>query len=125
MIESIWKGKRPGKGGNRNYQNVGLGFKSPREAIDRTRIDKKCPITDKVSIRGCFVAGAGHSAKMLLALLDDCLLALHVRTTGCQLLVAVLFDVGVCKWKRLNALLVASPVATHASVAGGGGNKSL
>lgn len=38
---------------------------SPREAIDRTRIDKKCPITDKVSIRGCFVAGAGHSAKMV------------------------------------------------------------
>ncbi|THG15427.1 hypothetical protein TEA_002918 [Camellia sinensis var. sinensis] len=28
------KGKRPGKGGNRFSKNVGLGFKTPREAID-------------------------------------------------------------------------------------------
>jgi hypothetical protein len=28
------KGKRPGKGGNRFWKSVGLGFKTPREAID-------------------------------------------------------------------------------------------
>jgi len=28
------KGKRPGKGGNRFWKNIGLGFKTPREAID-------------------------------------------------------------------------------------------
>ena len=28
------KGKRPGKGGNRFYKSVGLGFKTPREAIE-------------------------------------------------------------------------------------------
>jgi len=28
------KGKRPGKGGNRFYKTVGLGFKTPREAIE-------------------------------------------------------------------------------------------
>ena len=27
------KGKRPGKGGNRFSKNIGLGFKTPREAI--------------------------------------------------------------------------------------------
>ncbi|KAG6469737.1 hypothetical protein ZIOFF_070668 [Zingiber officinale] len=28
------KGKKPGKGGNRFWKNVGLGFKTPREAIE-------------------------------------------------------------------------------------------
>ena len=28
------KGKRPGKGGNRFWKNIGLGFKTPRDAID-------------------------------------------------------------------------------------------
>lgn len=28
------KGKRPGKGGNRFWKSVGLGFKTPREAIE-------------------------------------------------------------------------------------------
>ncbi|KAK7821274.1 40s ribosomal protein s11-1 [Quercus suber] len=58
------KGKRPGKGGNRYWKNVGLGIKTPREAIDGhitkmcrfdfagTYIDKKCPFTGNVSIRG-------------------------------------------------------------------------
>ncbi|CAN6814756.1 unnamed protein product [Brassica oleracea var. botrytis] len=27
------KGKRPGKGGTRFWKNIGLGFKTPREAI--------------------------------------------------------------------------------------------
>lgn len=31
------KGKRPGKGGNRFWKNIGLGFKTPREATEGTR----------------------------------------------------------------------------------------
>ncbi|KAJ3693516.1 hypothetical protein LUZ60_008996 [Juncus effusus] len=58
------KGKRPGKGGNRFWKNIGLGFKTPREAIEGTYIDKKCPFTGEVSIRGRIIAGTCHSAKM-------------------------------------------------------------
>ncbi|KAH7574093.1 hypothetical protein JRO89_XS03G0250800 [Xanthoceras sorbifolium] len=58
------KGKRPGKGGNRFWKNIGLGFKTPREAIEGTYIDKKCPFTGTVSIRGRILAGTCHSAKM-------------------------------------------------------------
>lgn len=28
------KGKRPGKGGNRYWKSIGLGFKTPRDAIE-------------------------------------------------------------------------------------------
>ncbi|KAJ4792136.1 hypothetical protein LUZ62_028518 [Rhynchospora pubera] len=58
------KGKRPGKGGNRYWKSIGLGFKTPREAIEGTYIDKKCPFTGSVSIRGRILAGTCHSAKM-------------------------------------------------------------
>ncbi|KAL0856322.1 hypothetical protein Bca101_061475 [Brassica carinata] len=58
------KGKRPGKGGNRFWKNIGLGFKTPREAIDGTYIDRKCPFTGTVSVRGRILAGTCHSAKM-------------------------------------------------------------
>eukprot|EP00775_Hariotina_reticulata_P012785 gene12785-12913_t len=44
--------KIPGKGGLRWYKNVGLGFKTPKEAIEGGYIDKKCPFTGNVSIRG-------------------------------------------------------------------------
>ncbi|TXG59719.1 hypothetical protein EZV62_014292 [Acer yangbiense] len=50
------KGKRPGKGGNRFWKSIGLGFKTPRDAIEGTYIDKKCPFTDTVSIRGCILS---------------------------------------------------------------------
>ncbi|KHG16468.1 40S ribosomal S11 [Gossypium arboreum] len=59
------KGKRPGKGGNRFWKSIGLGFKTPREAIEGTYIDKKCPFTGTVSIRGRILAGTCHSAKMI------------------------------------------------------------
>ncbi|ONI34511.1 hypothetical protein PRUPE_1G485300 [Prunus persica] len=58
------KGKRPGKGGNRFWKSVGLGFKTPRDAIEGTYIDKKCPFTGNVSIRGRVLSGTCHSAKM-------------------------------------------------------------
>ncbi|KAG1363248.1 40S ribosomal protein S11 [Cocos nucifera] len=31
------KGKKPGKGGNRFWKSIGLGFKTPREAIEASR----------------------------------------------------------------------------------------
>ena len=46
------KGKKPGKGGNRFWNSIGLGVKTPREATEGTYIDKKCPFTETVSIRG-------------------------------------------------------------------------
>ncbi|KAI4787540.1 hypothetical protein KUCAC02_036397, partial [Chaenocephalus aceratus] len=41
----------------RYHKSVGLGFKTPREAIDGTYIDKKCPFTGNVSIRGRILSG--------------------------------------------------------------------
>ncbi|KAH7576157.1 hypothetical protein JRO89_XS01G0004500 [Xanthoceras sorbifolium] len=59
------KGKRPGKGGNRYWKSIGLGFKTPREAIEGTCIDKKCSFTGSASIRGRILVGTCHSGKMI------------------------------------------------------------
>uniref|UniRef100_A0A7S0UW42 Small ribosomal subunit protein uS17 N-terminal domain-containing protein n=1 Tax=Polytomella parva TaxID=51329 RepID=A0A7S0UW42_9CHLO len=56
--------KAPGKSGNRFYKQVGLGFKTPKEAIEGTYIDKKCPFTGNVSIRGRILSGTIKSTKM-------------------------------------------------------------
>ncbi|CAL8464416.1 g3951 [Coccomyxa elongata] len=56
--------KIPGKGGLRYWKNVGLGFKTPKEAIEGTYIDKKCPFTGNVSIRGRILTGIVKSTKM-------------------------------------------------------------
>ncbi|XP_065051429.1 small ribosomal subunit protein uS17-like [Rhopilema esculentum] len=48
----------------RFLRNVGLGFKTPREAIEGTYIDKKCPFTGDVSIRGRILTGIVQSMKM-------------------------------------------------------------
>ncbi|XP_050520107.1 40S ribosomal protein S11 [Daktulosphaira vitifoliae] len=48
----------------RHYRNIGLGFKTPREAIDGTYIDKKCPFTGNVSIRGRILTGVVRKMKM-------------------------------------------------------------
>eukprot|EP00246_Nothoceros_aenigmaticus_P012871 TRINITY_DN417_c0_g1_i1.p1 TRINITY_DN417_c0_g1~~TRINITY_DN417_c0_g1_i1.p1 ORF type:complete len:161 (-),score=30.13 TRINITY_DN417_c0_g1_i1:335-817(-) len=58
------KGKAPGKAGQRFWKNVGLGFKTPREAIEGAYIDKKCPFTGNVSIRGRILSGTVNCAKM-------------------------------------------------------------
>eukprot|EP00249_Psilotum_nudum_P027016 c34242_g1_i1 orf=406-891(-) len=63
-VKKTTKGKRPGKGGNRFWKNIGLGFKTPREAIDGTYIDKKCPFTGNVSIRGRILTGTVYCTKM-------------------------------------------------------------
>ncbi len=48
----------------RYYKNIGLGFKTPKEAIEGTYIDKKCPFTSSVSIRGRILKGVVKSCKM-------------------------------------------------------------
>merc|ERR1712141_825089 len=48
----------------RYHKNIGLGFKTPREAIEGTYIDKKCPFTGNVSIRGRILTGVVQKMKM-------------------------------------------------------------
>ncbi|XP_049881110.1 40S ribosomal protein S11 isoform X2 [Pectinophora gossypiella] len=48
----------------RHHKDVGLGFKTPREAIEGTYIDKKCPFTGNVSIRGRILTGVVQKMKM-------------------------------------------------------------
>ncbi|EDO47816.1 predicted protein [Nematostella vectensis] len=48
----------------RFVRNVGLGFKTPKDAIEGTYIDKKCPFTGNVSIRGRILTGICRSMKM-------------------------------------------------------------
>ncbi len=48
----------------RFVRNVGLGFKTPKEAIESNYIDKKCPFTGNVSIRGRILRGIVRSMKM-------------------------------------------------------------
>merc|ERR1711964_213927 len=38
-----------GKGGRRWYKDVGLGFRTPKTAIEGSYIDKKCPFTGTVA----------------------------------------------------------------------------
>lgn len=56
---------QPGKKKELRFvRNVGLGFKTPKEAIEGTYIDKKCPFTGNVSIRGRILTGIVASKKM-------------------------------------------------------------
>lgn len=58
-------GTKAGKGkGVRFTKNIGLGFKTPKEAIEGKYIDKKCPFTGNVSIRGRILRGVVVSTKM-------------------------------------------------------------
>ncbi|KAF7637837.1 Ribosomal_S17_N domain-containing protein [Meloidogyne graminicola] len=56
-------GKKP-KNKDRYWKNIGLGFKTPREAIEGNYIDKKCPFTGNVSIRGRILTGVVIKNKM-------------------------------------------------------------
>jgi small subunit ribosomal protein S11e len=75
-------GKKVSTKDRRWYKDVGLGFKTPPEAINGTyigvcahsapleqpiddaRTDKKCPFTSEVSIRGRILTGRVVSTKM-------------------------------------------------------------
>jgi len=48
----------------RYYKDVGLGVKTPLEAINGTYVDKKCPFTSNVHIRGRILKGVVVSTKM-------------------------------------------------------------
>lgn len=45
-------------------KNVGLGIKTPDSAIEANYVDKKCPFTGNVSIRGRILKGQVMSTKM-------------------------------------------------------------
>jgi small subunit ribosomal protein S11e len=51
-------------GSTRFVRSVGLGFKTPKAAVEGTYIDKKCPFTGGVSIRGRILKGVVISTKM-------------------------------------------------------------
>ncbi|CAH8530132.1 unnamed protein product [Heterobilharzia americana] len=53
-----------GKKGARYYKSIGLGYKTPKEAIFGTYIDKKCPFTGNVRIRGRILTGIVRKMKM-------------------------------------------------------------
>ena len=48
----------------RYFKKVGLGFNTPHDAIAGTYVDKKCPFTGNVSIRGRIIRGMVASTKM-------------------------------------------------------------
>ena len=50
--------------GLRYVRKVGLGIKTPAEAVSGRFIDKKCPFTGNVSIRGRILKGTVRSHKM-------------------------------------------------------------
>eukprot|EP00972_Heterocapsa_arctica_P026349 3879269-Heterocapsa_arctica.AAC.1 len=48
----------------RYWRNVGLSFPTPKEAKEGNYVDKKCPFTGNVSIRGKILKGMVVSEKM-------------------------------------------------------------
>jgi small subunit ribosomal protein S11e len=68
--DAVFVGRKRALGKNKNkkklrwYKDVGLGFKTPKEASSGTYIDKKCPFTGNVSIRGRILKGIVISTKM-------------------------------------------------------------
>merc|ERR1712010_358837 len=53
---------RPDKAATRFHKSVGLGFKTPKEAIEGNYVDNKCPFTSNVKIRGRILKGMCVSA---------------------------------------------------------------
>ena len=51
-------------GAEQPTKKVGLGFNTPYDAISGTYVDKKCPFTGNVSIRGRIIRGMVASTKM-------------------------------------------------------------
>ena len=57
-------GPRKNTRNKRWHKEVGLGFRTPKTAIEGSYIDKKCPFTGMVSIRGRILTGTVTSTKM-------------------------------------------------------------
>merc|ERR1712066_314745 len=57
-------GKKTSKKALRYWRNVGLSFQTPKEAKEGKYVDKKCPFTGNVSIRGKILKGMCISRKM-------------------------------------------------------------
>merc|ERR1719265_1771567 len=57
-------GKKSAKKPMRFSKNIGLGFKTPAEASQGVYVDKKCPFTGNVAIRGRILKGIVVSASM-------------------------------------------------------------
>merc|ERR1712054_544509 len=55
---------RSSRKGARYVKSVGLGFKIPTKAREGRYIDKKCPFTGQVSIRGKILRGVVHRTFM-------------------------------------------------------------
>nr|CAH8843131.1 unnamed protein product [Trichobilharzia regenti] len=53
-----------GRKGGRYYKSIGLGYKTPKDAIFGSYIDKKCPFTGNVRIRGRILTGIVRKMKM-------------------------------------------------------------
>ena len=53
-----------GKKGSRYVKNIGLSFKVPKTAVEGKYVDKKCPFTGDVTIRGRIIKGLIISTKM-------------------------------------------------------------
>jgi len=51
------------------WKNIGLGFQTPKEAIEGDYIDRKCPFTGLVSIRGRIFQGRVKTVKMTRAII--------------------------------------------------------
>ena len=56
--------KKGGRRALRYFKDVGLGFKTPKEAIEGNYIDKKCPFTGTVNVRGRILHGTIMKMKM-------------------------------------------------------------
>jgi len=56
--------KKAGIRETRYYKPVGLGIKTPRTAIEGTYVDKKCPWTGNVTVRGKMITGVIKTTKM-------------------------------------------------------------
>eukprot|EP01071_Lankesteria_metandrocarpae_P004999 Lankesteria_metandrocarpae@DN37_c0_g1_i2.p1 len=61
---NLWKNKSKHQKRLRYWKDVGLGFTTPKEAKSGQYIDKKCPFTSTVSIRGRILKGMVMSNKM-------------------------------------------------------------
>merc|ERR1712080_261231 len=56
--------KRGGRRALRYFKEVGLGFKTPADAINGNYIDNKCPFTSGVIVRGRILTGVIKKMKM-------------------------------------------------------------